>query len=370
MKKLAILGATYLQMPLVEKAQQMGIEVHCFAWLNEDAVCRDVADYFYDISVLDKEKILEKCRDIKIDGITTIATDICIPTICYVAESLKLVSNSFESSLYCTNKAEMRRRFEKFSVQSPSFRKIGDDSELPAEIDFPVIVKPTDRSGSRGVAKVYTREALADAVQEAISESIEHKCVVEQFIDGSEVSVEGISWNGEHRILAITDKITTGEPHFVELEHHQPSELPDAVQDSIKRETLKALDGLDIKYGASHAECKITADGKVYLIEVGARMGGDFIGSHLVENSTGFDFLKAVILVALNEFEFDDDSLQPACSGVYFLSAETARLLPYFDRVNPFEIQKERRAGELKYIKNSNDRSGYLIYKSARRVKL
>ena len=112
MKKLAIIGASYLQLPLVEKAKEMGIEIHCFAW-PDGAVCKDIADYFYPISILEKEDILKKCIEINIDGITTIATDMAVPTICYVAEKMNLISNSYISSVASTNKWDMRKAFKK-----------------------------------------------------------------------------------------------------------------------------------------------------------------------------------------------------------------------------------------------------------------
>ncbi len=371
MKKLAILGASYLQLPLVMKAKSMQIETHCFAWDNDDAVCKAEADFFYDISVLDKEAILEKCRIIGIDGITTIATDICIPTVCFVAERLALVSNSYESSVFCTNKALMRERFAANGVQSPKFLAVStfNESDFSA-FRFPVIVKPTDRSGSRGVEKVGAIAQLQKAIDRAQAESFEKKCVVEEFVSGDEVSVEAISWEGSHRILAITDKVTTGEPYFVELEHHQPSALPESIQDKIRAATLKALDALEIKFGASHSEFKITPEGEVVCIEIGARMGGDFIGSHLVQNSTGFDFLKAVIDVALNRFEFTNIENDTKYSGVYFLSKEREKLLPYFYADNAFDFEKKVLNAELKSIENSNDRSGYLIYLSDEKVNL
>jgi biotin carboxylase len=275
MKKLAILGASYLQLPLVEKARQMGIETHVFAWDNPEAVCKSVADFFYPVSVLEKDAILEKCREIQIDGITTIATDICIPVIAYVAEELHLPGNSLETALKATHKGLMRQAFEKNGVNSPKSGTFTPESALP-EFDFPLIVKPTDRSGSRGVTLVRNVSGLRAAIERACEESIEGKAVVEEYIEGDEVSVESISFQNEHYILAITDKVTTGSPYFVELEHHQPSVLSDQVQQNIRVETLKALKALQIENGASHAEFKITASGRVVAIEVGARLGGDF----------------------------------------------------------------------------------------------
>ncbi|WP_445709938.1 ATP-grasp domain-containing protein [Flavobacterium sp.] len=368
MKKIAIIGASYLQLPLVLKARQIGIETHCFAW-PEAAVCKDISDFFYPISILEKELILEKCKGISIDGITTIATDMAVPTICYVAEQLNLNSNSFSSSIATTNKCAMRTAFVKGSCSIPKFIKVVNSTERINGIPFPVIVKPSDRSGSRGVTKIDKKEDLELAIEKALQESFEKTALVEQFIEGVEVSVEAISWNGKHTILAITDKITTNAPCFVELAHHQPSQLSEEVLIKIKEETIKCLNALEIKFGASHSEFKITKKGEVYVIEVGARMGGDFIGSHLVPLSTGYDFLKGVIDVALNQFE-EPKITKKMYAGVYFLSKETEKILPYFSQDNIFDVQKDIQNTTLQNITNSNDRSGYLIYQSNKRIKL
>ncbi|WP_442787120.1 ATP-grasp domain-containing protein [Flavobacterium suncheonense] len=368
MKKLAIIGASYLQLPLVEKANAMGIETHCFAW-PEGAVCKEVAAYFYPISILEKEAILEKCTEIGIDGITTIATDMAVPTICYVAEKLNLISNSYASALASTNKGEMRKAFAAQCCAIPKFAVVTEwEREVPS-LHFPVIVKPADRSGSRGVTKVLSTDDLPSAITYAIEESFSKQALVEEYIEGVEVSVESISWNGAHHILAITDKMTTGAPHFVELAHHQPSQLPAAVQEKIKSETLKCLNALEVKNGAGHSEFKITPEGDVFVIEVGARMGGDFIGSHLVELSTGYDFVKGVIAIALNSFE-EPILNKHQFSGVYFLSKETEQIKSYFSSSNDFDVEKQIQSESLKLLTNSNDRSGYLIYQSNKKVEL
>ncbi len=367
-KKLAIIGASYLQLPLVLKAKQMGVETHCFAWL-EGSVCKEFVDYFYPISVLDKDLILSKCIEIKIDGITTIATDMAVPTICYVAEKMDLISNTYRSSKISTNKFEMRNAFKRNACNTPNFVETSTSEIDYTRLKFPLIVKPVDRSGSRGVSKVNNNHMLNGAIRDALNESFIKKAVVEEFIEGIEVSVETISWQGKHTILAITDKITTDAPHFVELAHHQPSLLATEIQERIKDETIKCLNALEIRFGASHSEFKITSKGEVFVIEVGARMGGDFIGSHLVELSTGYDFLEGVIEIALNQFQ-QPILNQKKHSGVYFLCKETEQIFPFFKKENNFDVQKEIQNSELKNITNSNDRSGYLIYQDNKRIEL
>ena len=364
-KKLAIIGASYLQMPLVKKAREMGVESICFAW-EEGAVCKDVCDRFYPVSTVDKEEVLRICREIGIDGITTIASDVAVLTVNYVAEQMGLIGNPDKFSGCATNKYLMRQCFTEHEVPSPKFCLTkGGIPETVNTFHFPVIVKPTDRSGSRGVEKVERMEDLQKAVERACDESFQKKAVIEEFVDGWEISVESISFKGKHYVLQITDKVTTGAPFFVEIEHHQPSSLPADIQARVKTIVLNALDALHIQFGASHAELKITKDGDIRVIEIGARMGGDFIGSDLVRLSTGYDFLKGVIEVALGSFE-EPELKSNHCSGVYFLCKETEHLKPIIENYKKYPeiVEAEITDSVLRNIKCSADRSGYLIYKA------
>ena len=186
-KKLAIIGASYLQFPLVKKAQELGLEVHCFAW-EEGAVCKDIADYFYPISIVEKEIILDKCREIGIDGITSIASDLAVITVNYVAEHLGLIGNKDEYSRIQTNKFLMRQCFEHNGVPSPHYCRVHAGDPLPVVDDWrwPLIVKPTDRSGSRAVLKVESYEQMRIAVDDAVNASFAKEAIIEEFISGSE----------------------------------------------------------------------------------------------------------------------------------------------------------------------------------------
>lgn len=367
-KKLAIIGASYLQLPLVLKAKEMGLETHCFSWA-EGAVCKSFADFFYPISILEKENILEVCRQIKIDGIVSIASDAAVPTVSFIAENLGLVANSYKDAEGCTNKFSMRQLFNQHEIKSPKYSKATTDTRIDiSTFNFPLIVKPVDRSGSRGVLKVNNEVSLDKSINDACTESFSKLAIVEEFIIGQEVSVESISWKGNHFVLAITDKVTSGEPHFVEIAHHQPSIFDERITSAIRKETTRVLDALNIKYGASHAEFIITHAGEIFAVEVGARMGGDFIGSDLVELSTGYDFIKGTIEIALGEFTPPVTSYNK-CSGVYFLSKETEYLRSFIqDQSINFLVKSEITDPVLHTIKNSSDRSGYLIYQSDHRI--
>ena len=318
MKKLAIIGASYLQEPLIEKAKSMGIETHVFAWAAGD-VGEKSADYFYPISIVEKDEILKRCREIGIDGICTIASDLAVITVNYVANNMGLTANSIACTEKSTNKHLMRAAFEKNGDPSPKSILVSSIDDLEGiELNYPIIVKPIDRSGSRGITKLQDSSGLVEAIEDAKAQGFEKEALVEEFATGQEYSIECVSWKGKHHFLAMTHKFTTGAPHFIETGHMEPAPISQEQLEQVKKVVFHALDGLEITYGASHTELKIAKDGTIALIEIGGRMGGDFIGSNLVQLSTGIDFVKAVIDISLGE-EPDLELGDHAAAGVRFV---------------------------------------------------
>ncbi len=370
MTKLAIIGAGYLQLPIYLKTRELGIETIGFAW-EEGAVSQKSCSKFYPISILDKEKILQTCKDEKVEGVVTIASDLAVPTVSFIAEKMGLIGNPMESSQLCTNKFLMRNAFVAHDLKCPVYFKvdnIGQLKLLSRHLKYPLIVKPVDRSGSMGVTKVNGIAELHKALINALDVSILKQAILEEFIDGQEVSVEGISFQGIHNILTITDKVTSGHPHYVELEHHQPSLLPGKIKDCLVIETIKALNALKIVYGASHTEFIISKHG-IFITECGARMGGDFIGSDLVSLSTGYDFLRGVIEVALNKFEAPEKKWERN-SGVYFYSVDSPEIGSIIreNQFNEFKVRSEIFSNSLKELRQSSDRAGYFIYQSDKKL--
>lgn len=337
-KDIAIIGASYLQLPLIEKAKVMGYTTHVFAWKANDAGETE-ADVFYPISIIEKEKILEVCRKIGICGICSIASDVAVLTVNYVAERMGLTGNSEESSLKSTNKYLMREAFAKSGDPSPKSYLIDEKTDIQAiDISFPVIVKPTDRSGSRGICKLESEEGMNMAVKDAMSQSFESKALIEEYVEGEEYSVEYISCNGKHYFLALTKKYTTGAPHFIETGHMEPALVNKDVLEKIKRIVSHALDTLEIKFGASHSEIKIDHDGMIKIIEIGARMGGDCIGSDLVYYSTGYDYLKMVIQIACGEEPVFKQERVPEAVEIVFIITEDD--IKEFERLKKDEPDK------------------------------
>ena len=337
MRNLAIIGASYLQLPLINKAKEMGYETHVFAWAAND-VGELAADHFYPVSIVNYDEILDKCREIGISGICSIASDLAAVTVSYVASKLGLPGNSMNCTRRSTNKHLMRETFRANGDPSPQSMEVDMQTDLSRlELRYPVIVKPTDRSGSRGICKLDSPEGLEEAVCAALTESFEKKALIEEFAEGEEYSVEGISYHGRHHILALTKKYTTGAPHFVETGHREPALLDPETEKKVRRVVSHALDSLKITDSASHSEIKIDEQGNIRIIEIGGRMGGDCIGSHLVKYSTGIDFVRAVIQVACG--------VEPDLTPVSDPMAAEVRFL--FTEKDIRQMEQDRAAGRL-----------------------
>ena len=371
LEKIAVIGASYLQKPLVLKAREMGFETHVFAW-EDGAVCKEVADHFYPISITEVDEICEICQRIQPKGVVSIGSDLATVAVNRVAEKMGLIGNSIECTEVSTNKYLMRERLKTGGIPCPGYwlaGKNGSDLEVNPK-DFPLIVKPVDRSGSRGISLVKDGSELVDAVQAAREQSFSAQVIIEQFIEGRELSVESISWQGRHYILQFTDKETTGAPHYIEKAHHQPAELSASQKESLVRLTRKSLDCLMVKNGASHSEFKITASGEMYLIEVGARMGGDCIGSDLLRLSTGYDFVRGVIEVAVGSFE-EPVLSQPAHAGIHYVFPQPGTLWEVLfipgSQVVHHEVLAE--VGDaIAPISDSSQRPAYYIYQGKQRM--
>lgn len=365
MKKIVIIGANSFQNPLILKAKELGYETHVFAW-EDGSIGEKTADYFYPISIIEKEQILDKCKEIKPDAITTIASDLATITVNYVARNLGLPCNSERCTSISTDKYEMRSAFHAAGVPVPQYFKVESSYSRDdiIKMKLPVIVKPTDRSGSRGITKLTDWNALDTAIQDAVDNSFNKAAIVEEYLEGPEYSCECISYHGVHYFLTITKKYTTGSPHFIETGHLEPSDLTENMIERVKTSIFNALDALEVTDGASHAEFKVSSTGEIGIIEIGARMGGDCIGSDLVQISTGYDFLKMVIDVALgHEPRLERVSVPRIARIVFIFQKKDLELLEKIKEYSPDALYYvSDMSGEDQHeIVDSSSRYGYYI---------
>ena len=306
MKKIMILGASILQLPAIEKAIEMGLEVIAVD-MNSEAIGFNVPGVIREvISRIDTPAIKKKKKRYKIDGIMTLASDMPMQSVAIVCQEMGLVGINVDTALKATNKAFMRDALKVAGVPIPLYYRVKGKQEFISAVEkirntgCKCIVKPADNSGSRGVDLLNEESDQEQVYDYTVSYSRSGEIVVEEFMEGPEVSVETLAVDGEIHIIQITDKITTGAPYFVEMGHSQPSQLSREIKRRIKQVTIAANKAIGIDNGPSHTEIKVTKDGPK-IVELGARLGGDCITTHLVPLSTGVNMVEASIRIALGE---------------------------------------------------------------------
>lgn len=319
MSRLLILGASTLQLPAILKAKEMGHYV-AVADYNPQAIGILFADEFFPASTIDIEAICQVAKTFHPDGIMTLATDMPMRSLAAVAEKFGLPGISVQTALRCTDKGEMIRAFKADGVASPWYHIVENESVLKSiisELSFPCIIKPTDNAGSRGVILVHAVEELSRAYRYSREQSRHGTVIIEEYMQGPEVSVEVMTVDGIPHILAVTDKLTTGAPYFVEMGHSQPSRLSKTTIDTIKDLAVKAIRSVGINMGPAHVEMIVTAQGPK-MVELGARMGGDCITTHLVPLSTGIDMVKATIDISLGLYPDIEPKFEQGSAIRYF----------------------------------------------------
>ena len=362
--KLAVIGASSGQLPICLKAKELGLEVHCFAW-PKGAVCKDAVDYFHPVSIVDKDEIVRLCCELNIDGVVSNASELTAEIVAYVSEKLGLNGTPYKVLAQLHDKYFVRQLSEKI----PSFTKIKFyEYEGKDEGVYPCVVKPCEGSAKSGVSFVKNKEEFIKAIQYA-QESNKGKVIVEEFIMGKELSIESISFKGNHQLIQITDKDSSSAPHFVELGHHQPAAISDKLKEKIEITIPQLLDEIGYTNGASHIEVKYDGE-KLYLIEANLRGGGDDISNILVQMSSGVDYLRCMIEVALGIYQSPVKVSEPSFAGIYYLCKQTEDFLPFFEQAKDksWFVEGEIWNRNLKESHSNYERDGFLIYKSEKKI--
>ena len=288
------------QIPVIKKAKEMGLYVGV-SDINHDAVAFPYADETFVCSIKDRDGIMEISRRFKPDGILTGACDTSVVTAAYVCNQLGLPSISEETALLATNKLEMLRAFEKEDVAHPQYQLVrkSEIDGFDMQVSYPAISKPIDSSGSRGINYIASADELSKAVKDSSLAGTSGDVIIEEYMRGPEVSVEVLVVEGKPHILQITDKMTSGKPDFFETGHTQPSVLPADIKEQIRDLASRAAVAMKIMNSPVHVEIKVTDSG-VKMVELGARLGGDWITSHLINLSvSGINMVESAIKLAM-----------------------------------------------------------------------
>lgn len=334
-KVLAIIGGGIQAGNFADACRRIGYESHYFS-LPDGKIEDGRADYYHEINIFDVERIIEICKNIDTSGVVA-TTELSIAIAAKVAHALKLLGNSPEIAEVITDKNRNRNCIMNLnSLLSPSYLVVSSENELlESAIQFPIILKPTSQGGKRGISVARNRDELKSAFDYATKvfrEGERPKIIVEHFMEGGiECSVESISYKGQHTIVQITQKDSSGAPHCVELGHHQPANINKEDWVKVVKGVTDGLIAIGLTNGCCHTEIKII-DGKVYLIEFNARPGGDCISHPLVQLSTGYDFFVGLAKAATGELEpIDVSSFKHNYAGLYYVVKQTQYLQPIFN---------------------------------------
>lgn len=367
---IAIIGASQMTKVFANKARSMGMRTICFAWLDNAVGVEDV-DKFYDVSIFEVERITKICREECVSAVVP-TTELTLAVAARVAEKLALPGNPVSVMENITRKNYVREKLVGIDgvFKQPKFWFIQNPVDLPdlQEKCFPVIVKPAAEGGKRGINVAYNRKELEIFVGVAFSaDRFNHGIIVEEFLNGGdEYSVEMLSFMGRHQGIQITEKIISGPPHCVELGHSQPANIGRELRMRVFDGAKELLSLIGYQNGAAHIEIKII-DNTIYLIELNARTGGDYISYPLVQLSTGYDYIGEIISALIGKEPKSVDGEIKHFAGVRFITEQTAYLKPLFDVCDQYEwcYEKHFETDELQELKGNNcEHINYFIYSS------
>lgn len=376
-KKMLFLGGIMQQIPAIVQAKELGYHVITCDYLPGNPG-HAYSDEYHNVSTTDLEGVLSLAQRLKIDGIVAYASDPAAPTAAYVAEKLGLPGNPYESVKLLTEKDLFRDFLQRHGFNSPVAGGYTTYEAALADIGrfkFPVMVKPVDSSGSKGVVKVYDVAGLKPAVDEALSYSRGKRFIVEEFIvkKDYQVSGDGFSIDGKLVFTSYGNELYSGKGtrEYVALGEFWPSLLTDKQKDKVDAELQRLITALGMRTCAYNIEVILDKDDNVYVLELGPRNGGSYI-PQLIKYATGVDLVEATLKAAMGD-EIPHLEMAPT-KGVFsnymIYSTVSGRFKeiwfdPKFKKDNLLEVHCTAKPGdEIHAYRNTSHSLGTILFKA------
>ena len=330
-KSILVFGVGELQQSIISRAKKMNLNVvgidPC-----EDAYCKDDCDAFEVVGGQDFNGTIDVAKKYKVSAIVTAATDKPLVMMARVAKELSLPFYSVETAEWSTDKFQMKQRFLEGGVPCARGRLI-HNSEEAQDLYFPLICKPRDNSGSRGVKLCRDLTELDSCIKEALEVSKLDTVLVEEFIEGREFSIEALHYDGKSEVIQFTEKKTTEFPYNVELGHKQPANLTDEQRNQIRAIISKIASCMHFENCPSHTELKVNERG-IFLIETSPRLGGDYITSTLTPLSTGINLEDQLLHISLGEPVDTTTGRVDKASSICFFSLPEGKVIAIDSKIN------------------------------------
>lgn len=330
MKKLLLLGGSRYLLPVIEAAHKLGIYVITCDYLP-DNIAHKYSDEYANVSIIDKDAVLNKAKELGIDGIMSFACDPGVVTAAYVAEKMGLPScGSYKSVSILQNKGLFRKFLADNGFNVPTAKGYTNIDEAIADKDlfhWPVIVKPTDSAGSKGVTRVDEPEKLKESIEYAISFSHSNEFIIEDFLCkvGHSSDTDSFSVNGELKFVSFSAQRfdeKAGNP-YTPSAYSWPATISDENQKELAGEIQRLLKLLDMKTSIYNIETRECTDGKAYIMELSPRGGGNRL-AEMLKLSTGVDLIANAVRAAVGmETEGVEQKPYNGCWAEVILHSDT-----------------------------------------------
>lgn len=330
-RTILILGGSPFQIPVIRYARSAGYHVVTCDYLPGNPG-HEYAHEYHNVSTTDMDGVLALARDLHVHGILAYASDPAAATAAYVGNRLGLPSNPYESVRVLTNKDLYRDFLRGHGFTAPRAWTIAvRNGELPAipDVPFPVMVKPVDSSGSKGVSRITSREGLGDAIQDAARFSRAGRIIFEEYVvrEGPQIGGEAFVLNGKLVFMCLGDQIVDVKCNpYVPAGMLFPSRMGTDLYARIASDLQRLLDLLDFSFGGLNLEIMVDKERRLYLMEVGPRTGGNFL-PELMNYCAGADIAKYSVESALGHEipELSDLPASPRCDGFFAYGAIHSR---------------------------------------------
>ena len=373
MKKILLLGGANTQIPSILTAKKMGYYTITCDYLPDNPGHK-FADEYHNVSTTDKEAVLALAKELQIDGILAYATDVAAATAAYVSEAMGFPTSPYKSVDILTNKDKFRAFLEENGFCTPRARGYSSVEEAKKDLEnfkFPVMVKPVDSAGSKGVARMDDAGQLEELVENALQYSRCKRFIIEEYVEKYryQIAGDGFSVDGKlvFRCFANEHFSNKAASPYVPIGESFPYDMPKEVHEKVHAEIQRLLTLLDMKTQAYNFDIRIDKDYNVYLMEVGPRNGGNMI-AQVIEKATGIPFVEYMLKAAMGEDCSDLKMVEPegfwSCYILHTLKEGNFKRIQYTDEIKKNIVEEHihvKEGEKLIPFTGSNGTVGVLI---------
>lgn len=371
-KSILIFGGGLNQLTLIQAAKELGL-ISIVIDPFDNAPGKDKADFFYKVGGQDYETTKSIAIKHKVTGIVTSQMEKPMMLMARLAKELNYIFHKPEIAEKSLDKWLMKKEFLKYNVPCAKGKLFNCNNIIErrflSDLAFPLIIKPKAATSSQGVYKINKFEEIKRFRKISESFSKDGEIIIEEFLDGPEFSVEAITYKGKTTIIQFTEKFVTPFPRTVEMGHLQPAQLTKTQKEHISQLVTDAINAIGIDNSASHTEVKLSTEGP-QIIEIGARLGGDYISSYLTQNSCGVNMDKAAIKVAIGQEPDLKPTIKQFCYIKYFGLLEGKKVVNVENWKDIFENEDVlfaniavKEGNTIEKITESKKRAGFVIVK-------